>query len=81
MVGDPVKITEKAIYNNAKEMGHVDAAGNIIKEVKIEPDLVDKALASRFKEGKSYTHVVSSKIKVEELVFKLKLMGKIPELA
>jgi hypothetical protein len=51
VVGDPVKITEKAIYNNAKEMGQVDAAGNIIKEVKMEPDLIDKALASRMKEG------------------------------
>jgi hypothetical protein len=40
-------LSEKALYNNAKEEGRVDAKGNVIVESKPKPDPIDKSLTLR----------------------------------
>jgi hypothetical protein len=55
--GDPIKITEHATKAIAIAEGRVDAAGNIIEEVKPKVDPVEKSLQLRLKGG-ALTNVV-----------------------
>jgi hypothetical protein len=87
--GDPVKVTDEAKINNAKESGKLDAgavtwsgaaqAALAMADVKPQPDPIDKSLQSRVKAG-AMTTVVPNKDKKEEVaVMKLKLVNDIPK--
>lgn len=81
--GEKLVISDKAKYNNAKELGQLDKDGNLKVAVDTKPCLIESQLNMRLKEqGESYMNVVQKKDakEGEEGVFKLKLTGGQPQL-
>ena len=81
--GEKLVISDKAKYNNAKELGQLDKDGNLKVVADNKPCLIESQLNMRLKEqGESYMNVVQKKDakEGEEGVFKLKLTGGQPQL-
>ena len=80
--GDILKISEVARKNSLIEKGQVDAAGNVVEEVKVQECSIEKSLKIRqLASGNGPpTSVVADKTKKAEANFTLKLKGAIPKL-